>query len=441
MTRWGTRELIETLYVLDGWPSVDGCIAQVERALVLGVRSHYFIRDSTHPKFYAESRAAGFSLTISQKDGGTAINDAPSAGVLLVGEEIFAPPLDPAAEIDHLAHIVEEREGLPQLARSLRAVRPDMSLFLSGKPTAKVQGANAFETGPALQALAMMVLHMAASRRTVAFRVVRAMRSIEREATRMLSATLLDASAEILRETRRYFKLEPGEARLELVNRDPRSQSTESTISGLSSDEILARSREDSPQPLEVDIALRPEAIGELKDAVGKLLGHAKVVLQLEKDASGRPNPTASNYITHRLQVAHSSLALEAARHALRFPVLARFSAQAIYDTQTLDSASFGRMTLSILARAWGANARMQRRMSGFVGMDGLDVYDRRPDIALAIAVGKGKRLTSIWSLDSCVARAANLVAGDNDDIARRAGKMRLRPSTSSKKANLRRVA
>jgi hypothetical protein len=385
----GADELLETLYVFGGWPDVDDCIAQVERALVLLARD-----------LYPEGQSGGMPVV---GDGAIVVPpatlDAPSAGVPGPVVRHRAPPVDARSFIARLADAAEVEGSRPLIASALRDVNPMLSLFAYDLPRAWVPTAAGGDASLAARAFARVVLDLAAARRALVSRVVGAMRDIEREATRRLMTLLVDAGSAIVRETTRYFPVQREGARAALANLDSMR---------------LRTVRGDVDPTLTEDPA-------RLKAALVALHPLAKKVVALVKDAGMASTSTPKKSLGDLLALARAALAHALARETPGLPVLARFTAREIRDAKDQGPIKLGETTFSILQRAWIANGRMQQRVREFRGMAAVQPAERRPDLALAAVTGPAERRASIWAFRDWVARGADAVAGGSDDVARRA--------------------
>ena len=384
----GALDLLETLYVLEGWEVVDGLIGMVERALVLTARD-----------LYPEQTSGGM---VTPGDSPRVVmpdySDPPSGGVAYPIVKHRAPPVNPALTIETLANAAQMEGSRPLVVTALRVVNPSVSTFSYELPRAWVPTGAGDETSLAIRAFAQVLLDLVPARRALVLRNLRSLRAIEREASRQLATFLEYARGDIIRETTRYFTIKKESAVAALENTKSMRLSTE-------------RGGED--ETLE-------QGAAQLKKALVELEPLAKRVVKIAVDSHTASTTTSKTFFAGLLSHARAALTREVGRHAQALPVIGRFTARQIVEAKTVGATTLGKTTFEILSRALKANKAMQLRIrSPILITDLIGTEIPRPDLKLADLIQGGKHTT--WTYRTYIARAAERVAGANDDFTRRA--------------------
>ncbi len=370
------HELLETLFVLDGWASVDQVVQGADRALAWTLLAMYPIGPLA-----------------------SALPGSRSAGVH------YSPaPADPLAAARALVAAVAKGWPMPAVLQAATLIQNTPKLFDQDLPRVVIDLPGIAPELPwVARAQANIVLALTQARRQLADRVRRAAWRVEREATRQLRTSLTDAYASLVRETRRYFPVQlDGAAALLASPVDFRSMRV--TAASAAGPEVL----DEAPAALQ-------RALKELKPLASR-------VVLLEGTSEGTPTPAAM--VRAARARSRAVLAREVGRRADAFPVLPRLTPEQICQGADASAAVLGEVVLPVLRRCYTSNRKMQSRAAGFIGV--ADVYstDPRPERALADKVAGAGTGHSVWDFPKYVQRGTERVASARDVFTRRVVEM-----------------
>jgi hypothetical protein len=367
-------ELVETLYITDGWPLVDIVVEGAQRALAWTLLRLYPVvplgpvRAARNPDVH------------------------------------YRPaPVDPLAAGRALAAEVESGGRMPMVHAAAEIMQSTPHLFSQDLPHVQLSSPG-IDSDPRwlAEAQANVVLALADTRRRLVTRVCRALWRVEREAMRQLTAALTDARISIVRETHRYFPLQQASAAESLLASNVSVRPTRTATQSVS-----------STGPLGIEPAA-------LKAALVELEPFAAPVRELE--ATPKPGNTVKAVVERAAQQARSVLAREVGRRAEAFPVLTRLDAKSIGKGAAGNAHELGGVVFPALKQCFESNRTIRSRVANeFVGIADIAPDEPRPERALAdkvAAAGTGK---SIWSFWKYVERATERIAGADDHFSRRA--------------------
>jgi hypothetical protein len=372
-------ELLETLYLLGGWPAVDSVYEQVQRSLV---------------------RAVVDVLGLPRDELNAITSLVNPTGPL------YIPPnhVELAAQAVGALIAVAEQRTWPGVIAGLKAVVPVNGLFAPASPHAETSPPVAANAEVAARFFAEVLRALHAPRAAIVKRIIDVLTRAERETSRLILMTLTDSHAEILREGARYFafKKDSIEQALRLLTHYP------------------VATKGGSAQAKDSALAEEPEA---LQKAVKTLVPLARDVLKLErakKSPLGRAPPSTVKAIDPILQRKRAVFAHELGRQAQQFPVLSQLKVEMIERTAGAGGDLLGTILFGILKHAHTANDSMRARAEGFASAVNVLGHARHPEKEVAAAardLGKGR---SIWSYPKYVERAAERVT-NGDELGRKA--------------------
>jgi hypothetical protein len=365
-------ELLETLYVVEGWQSVDVVVEGAQRALAWTLLRLYPV------------------VPLGPVRGG------------IPGVHYLPTPADPLAAARTLVAAVAKGWPMPVVLAAATLMQSTPQLFSQDLPQVRIAGPG-IESDPLwlARAQANVVVALADARQRLETRVIRTLWRVEREAMRQLTATLTDARVAIVRETYRYFSLQQdaGAEALLASNVTARPTRTATPSAG-------ARG------PLDAEPAA-------LKSALTELEPFAKRVRELE--ATPQPGTAVKAVVEQAIAQARIVLAREVGRRAQAFPVLGRLDAKKIGTGAAGNADELGAVVFAALKQCFLSNVKIRSRVATeFVGVADVDTLDPRPERALAekvVGAGAGR---SVWSLWKYVERATERIAGLDDHFTHR---------------------
>jgi hypothetical protein len=366
-------ELVETLYLLYGWRTVDEVCERVERALVASVVE---------------------ILQLPNDELNAIAHLAFSSGLA------YIPPdhLDLSAKAIGALIVVAQTRKWPGVIAGLRALVPLNDLFSSRSPRAQTQAIASSNPEVSARLYADVLVALEKARRQVAARVMSVLRRTEREAMRMFWGTINDSRAEVCRETIRYFTLQ--------------KESVAAALSTLES--MRVTTDEKGVHGEKCPAAKQPRG---LQEALKKLKPFAAEVLRIDRLSRGVPS--TEKFVEAALQRARSAFAREVGRHAQEFPVLSQFAEDRVRPAAEGGPDRLGEIVFPLLARAYTANRKMQSRAKHFKSAVGSLADSRHPEKDLAAAVKRLGKDATIWGYLKYVRRAMARAAA-LDEIAQK---------------------
>lgn len=361
-------ELLETLYIFHGWAGVDAVVNGLQRALVVQAALLYpLTAESLQPVRRRATEATHYPLE----------------------------PRDIAAALEYLI-AAAYADDAPRLAEGLRSIIVEDELFSWDRPHAMTEGDALANPAFAARVFAGVMVPLQRARRLLATRVTLALRRVENEARRTILSFLLDARAEIIRETERYF-----------------TWGKSSAVSALESRESMSVAPGNAHG---TDLAEDPHA---LREALRAVTSYAKKVVLI--DSSRRGTPSSAKPLEEALSRARAILAREVGRHAQAFPVMSQVAEKDIAKAALGGRGVLGGVVFPLLTRAYKANKAMWTRVSDFHSFATESLSARYPEFAAAKAAADAGQGRSVWFFRKYVEKAAAHALGEHDDVGRRA--------------------
>lgn len=371
-------DLLETLYVVDGWAAVDDVVERVQRSLVAAVTKILKVPDD-------ELLALA---TLVESDRPLYV---PPHHVDLVGIAIGA-----LLEIAY-------KKPWPGVISGLKAVVPVNGLFSKDTPHAETQADIAADPEAAARLFADAVVALSKARVEIKEYVLTALFRTEREAQRLVLSTLTDARASICRETIRYFAF-TGE------------ESAAGALRSLHSPAVTSKTKS---RPQSEHTVTQP---GALQQALKQLAPFARDALRIQEHED-KGGPTTRRMVEGALNQKRAILAREVGRHAQEFPVLSQIDVEDIEPASAAGPAVLGGIVFEPLKRAYEANTAMRARAKNFqpLATSTAARAQRHPEQAIARAIADIGKSETAWGYPKYIERAVSRVAGSGDDFTRKA--------------------
>jgi hypothetical protein len=368
-------ELLETLYVVSGWPAVDGVVERVQRSLIAAVADILGIPDD-------ELRALHMLVDA----------DRP----------LYVPP-------DHVHLVAHAIDGLleraktrpwPRVVAGLKAVVPVNGLFDKSTPHAEMQPDVAANPEIAARLLADAVAAIGKAREQLKEDVLAALVRTEREAHRLISSMLTDAHATICRETIRYFAFKD-------------DGSVAGALTALKEHAVATDGKPKADRAV-----TEPQG---LQATLRQLTPSANEVVKLEN--TSRQGITVRRMVEAELERKRVTYGHELGRHAQEYPVLSQIAVKDVEAAAGAGPALLGGYVFPPLRTAYAANRDMGARVREFptVARRARVRADRHPERAMAreiVAIGAAE---TVWGYPKYLERALSRVAGPADDFTRKA--------------------
>ena len=366
-------ELVETLYIVEGWWMADMVVEGAQRALAWTLLGLFPVVPRT-----------------SAVRGGRA------------DVHYSYPPADPLSAARTLVAALAKGWPMPVVLEAATIMQATPLLFSPELPQVRIEGLGV-EADPQwlARALAQVVVALADARRKLTRRVRWTLWRVEREAMRQLTTTLTDAQATIVRETYRYFVVDDRDGAHGLLRSNVTTLSARTTTQSAG-----------PPGPLAPGPAALHAALVELEP-------FAKRVRDLEE--TPRPGTTVAGVVDRAVEQARAALAREVGRRAQAFPVLARLDARGIRKGAAGNAVVLGDVVFPVLKQCYEKNGNIRSRVAAeFVGVADLAADEARPERGLAEAVAHAGAGKSIWSFWKYVERAYERIACRDDHLTRR---------------------
>lgn len=366
-------ELIETIYLIGGWAAVDKVCESTSITLVGAVS-----------QILGVPRGENFAITWLLSDG--LLRIPPEH--LDLAEKAFLVLLARAAN-----------RSWPNVMAGLKAIVPFSGMFSHDQSHTSPYSPDVPNPEVIARLYANVVVKLEFVRRQLATRIRNTLHRTELNAKRLLSQSLLNSRADIIRETIRYFDFEQGS--VIHVFKSTRGKSVR--LSG------------------EVGNITRPaEQPAALQRALKKLVPFADRINKLEGSANGA-GPTTQKMVSGALQNARSVFVREMGRLAQEFPILSQIEEKNIKDASEAPARQLGSILFSILKRANDANHETRVRLDGFTNLIDTLTDGRHPELDLATAVQRLGKRNTIWGITKYVERAISQAASVTDEVAQKA--------------------
>jgi hypothetical protein len=372
-------DLLETLYVVHGWPAVDGLCERAQRSLIGAVSSILHVPD-----------------------------DELSALTMLAGRDrpLYVPPEHTDVVAEAIGGLIElaEKRPWPRVIAGLKAVFPTNGLFARKTAEAVTQPDIAANVEVAARLFADVVVALSQARARLRDDVVAALLRTELEARRLLKSTITDSRATICREAIRYFGLH-GE------------ESAGNVLNALHAIPVVSAGKS---KPQTGQTVRDPEG---LQAAMRQLIPSAREVVRIQGAAPPGTPPTPRRMTEAELARKRVTYGHELGRYAQEFPVLSQIAVEDIEDAAGAGPAVLGDYVFPLLRRAYAANRGMSRRFAKFPVILRLPEVrsDRHPERAAARVIADLGPEKTVWGFPKYVQRALGRTAGPSDDFSRRA--------------------
>ena len=366
-------ELIETLYLIGGWAAVDKVCESTSITLVGAVS-----------QILGVPRGENFAITWLLSDG--LLRIPPEH--LDLAKKAFLVLLARAAD-----------RSWPSVMTGLQAIVPFSGIFSYGPSHTGPYPSDVPNPEVIARLYANVVVNLEFVRRQLTTRIRNTLHRTEQNAKRLLSQSLLNSRADIIRETIRYFDFEQGSI-------DHVFKSTKRKWVKLSSEPgNMTRPAE---QPAALQLALK------------KLVPFAQRINKLKGSARGAGTST-QKMVSEALQNARSIFAREMGRLAQEFPILSQIEENHIKDASEAYAPQLGSILFSILERANDANHETTLRLDGFGDLIITLTEGRHPEQDLAEAVQRLGKRNTIWGITKYVERAISQATSVTDEVAQKA--------------------